>query len=59
MESNPFTLGFGKTPHTFISRASETQNVIEDFNSDLPASQSYLITWGAWFGKNSDHDGYR
>lgn len=51
METNPFTLGFGKTPHTFISRTSEIQNVIEDFNSDLPASQSYLITGVRGSGK--------
>lgn len=37
MAANPFTLGFGKHPHTFISRASEIQSIINDFNEENSA----------------------
>ena len=50
---NPFTLGFGKKPHTFISRATDIQQIIEDFDSESPATQSYLITGVRGAGKGS------
>lgn len=49
--NNPFTLGFGKKPHTFISRAADIQQIIEDFDSESPATQSYLITGVRGAGK--------
>ncbi|MGT2929017.1 ATP-binding protein [Streptococcus dentasini] len=51
MAANPFTLGFGKRPYTFISRTSEIQSVINDFNEENSASQSYLITGVRGSGK--------
>ncbi len=42
--SNPFTLSFGKKPSEFISRITQTNQILDDFNSDDPSSQVYMIT---------------
>ena len=42
--SNPFTLSFGKKPSEFISRITQTNQVLKDFNSEDPSSQVYMIT---------------
>ena len=49
--SNPFTLSFGKEPTEFISRLSQTNEIIEDFNSKDPVSQVYMITGVRGSGK--------
>ncbi|SEP75883.1 hypothetical protein SAMN02910369_00560 [Lachnospiraceae bacterium NE2001] len=41
--SNPFTLSFGKEPTEFISRLTQTNEIIDDFNSEDPVSQVYMI----------------
>lgn len=42
--SNPFTLTFGKKPQNFISRNTDTHNILESFLSPTPAEQVFIIT---------------
>ena len=49
--SNPFTLSFGKEPTEFISRLSQTAEILDDFSSLNPASQVYMITGVRGSGK--------
>ena len=49
--SNPFTLSFGKKPSEFISRITQTNQILDDFNSDDPSSQVYMITGVRGSGK--------
>lgn len=49
--SNPFTLSFGKEPTEFISRLADTDHIIDDFTSDDPVSQVYMITGVRGSGK--------
>ena len=48
---NPFTLSFGKKPAEFISRISQTNQILDDFNSENPSSQVYMITGVRGAGK--------
>ena len=50
-KKNPFTLAFGKEPTTYISRFSQTNNIIETFDSDNPTHQVYMITGVRGSGK--------
>ena len=49
--SNPFTLSFGKEPTEFISRLTQTNEIVEDFTSEDPVSQVYMITGVRGSGK--------
>lgn len=49
--TNPFTLSFGKKPLQYISRISQTQEIIENFNDPKPANQIYMITGVRGSGK--------
>ncbi|MBG9367461.1 ATP-binding protein [Streptococcus sp. NLN64] len=49
--TNPFTLGFGKKPLTYIDRTAQTTTIIEDLTSDNPSSQSYILTGVRGVGK--------
>ena len=37
--SNPFTLSFGKKPAQFISRITQTNEIVENFRADVPSNQ--------------------
>ena len=41
---NPFTLSFGKKPLQYISRISQTNQIVETFRSENPANQLFMIT---------------
>lgn len=49
--TNPFTLSFGKEPTEFISRFSQTAEIMDDFTSSDPVSQVYMITGVRGSGK--------
>ena len=49
--NNPFTLSFGKKPIQYISRISQTNEIIENFNESEPSNQIYLITGVRGSGK--------
>jgi hypothetical protein len=42
--NNPFTLSFGKKPLQFISRISQTNEILENFQSEESSNQIYMIT---------------
>ena len=42
--NNPFTFDFGKKPLQFISRISQTNEILENFNAENPSRQIYMIT---------------
>lgn len=48
---NPFTLSFGKKPLQYISRISQTNQIIETFRSENPANQLFMITGVRGSGK--------
>ena len=48
---NPFTLFFGKQPLQYIDRLSQTDSVINTFESDDPSTQVYLVTGVRGSGK--------
>lgn len=41
--TNPFTLSFGRKPIQFISRLTQTNDIIENFNSPQPSNQMYVL----------------
>lgn len=49
--SNPFTLSFGKKPLQYISRITQTNQVIEDFTAEYPSNQIFMITGVRGSGK--------
>lgn len=49
--NNPFTLSFGKKPIQYVSRISQTQEIIEKFNSTEPTEQIYMIVGVRGAGK--------
>lgn len=49
--NNPFTLSFGKKPLQYISRISQTNEIIENFNAPVPPNQIYMITGVRGSGK--------
>lgn len=42
--NNPFTLSFGKKPLQYISRFSQTTEIVENFKAAEPSNQIYMIT---------------
>lgn len=42
--NNPFTLSFGKKPLQYISRISQTAEIMENFTAAEPSNQIYMIT---------------
>ena len=49
--SNPFTLSFGKKPMQFISRLTQTGEIIDTFQSETPSNQIYMLTGVRGSGK--------
>ncbi len=48
---NPFSLSFGKKPGEYISRITQTNEVLETFQDDEPSNQVYMITGARGTGK--------
>ena len=44
MNSNPFTLSFGKEPLELVSRSAQTNEIIEDFTAANSSTQIYMLT---------------
>lgn len=49
--NNPFTLSFGKKPLQYISRISQTNEIIDNFNAQEPSNQIYMLTGVRGVGK--------
>lgn len=49
--NNPFTLSFGKKPLQYISRIAQTNEVIQNFDAEIPSNQIYMITGVRGSGK--------
>ena len=49
--NNPFTLSFGKKPLQYVSRISQTREIIENFSAAEPSSQIYMLTGVRGSGK--------
>ena len=49
--NNPFTLSFGKKPLQYISRISQTNEILENFNASEPPNQIYMLTGVRGSGK--------
>lgn len=49
--NNPFTLSFGKKPVQYISRISQTNEIMDKFTAPEPSSQIYMITGVRGSGK--------
>ncbi len=43
-KNNPFSLMFGKSPHSIIKRPEQYHNISDVFESEEPVTYSYLIT---------------
>lgn len=51
MSANPFTLSFWKKPLQYISRLTETNQILENFCAENPSNQIYMITGVRGSGK--------
>ena len=49
--NNPFTLSFGKRPVQYISRITQTNQIIDTFCAEVPSNQIYMITGVRGSGK--------
>lgn len=49
--NNPFTLSFGKKPLQYVSRISQTREIVAQFNDQTPSNQIYMITGVRGSGK--------
>lgn len=49
--NNPFTLSFGKKPLQYISRISQTNEILENFDAPSPSNQIYMIAGVRGLGK--------
>lgn len=49
--NNPFTLSFGKKPLQYISRISQTRQIIDNFTAEIPSNQIFMITGVRGSGK--------
>ena len=49
--NNPFTLSVGKKPLQYISRLSQTQQILETFQAPVPSNQIFMITGVRGSGK--------
>lgn len=51
MTKNPYTISFGKKPMQYISRISQTEEILENFQEENPSNQIYMITGVRGAGK--------
>lgn len=51
MSANPFTLSFWKKPLQYISRLTETNQILENLCAENPSNQIYMITGVRGSGK--------
>lgn len=51
MKQNPYSLVFGKEPSQMISRAAQSDHIIDTFSAKIPAQQVYVITGVRGSGK--------
>ena len=51
MNSNPFSASFGKIPNHTIGRYEQINEIVDDFESDRPQSNLYIITGPRGCGK--------
>ena len=49
--NNPFTLSFGKKPTQFISRITQTNEIVDNFKAEQPSNQIYMLTGVRGSGK--------
>lgn len=49
--NNPFTLSFGKKPLQYISRISQTNQILDSFEAEIPSNQIFMITGVRGSGK--------
>lgn len=49
--NNPFTLSFGKRPVQYISRITQTNQIINNFMAEVPSNQIFMITGVRGSGK--------
>lgn len=49
--NNPFTLSFGKKPIQYVSRIAQTSQIVENYVSEHPSNQVYMITGVRGSGK--------
>ena len=49
--NDPFTLSFGKKPLQYISRISQTNQILDTFRSGVPSTQIFMITGVRGSGK--------
>ena len=49
--NNPFTLSFGKRPVQYISRITQTNQIINNFRAEVPSNQIFMITGVRGSGK--------
>lgn len=49
--NNPFTLSFGKKPTQFISRITQTNEIVDHFKAEQPSNQIYMLTGVRGSGK--------
>ena len=48
---NPFSLDFGAEPNLYISRDSEINKIISNFNAEIPSTHIYMLTGVRGSGK--------
>lgn len=51
MNTNPFTLMFGKEPNLTIRRDNIYSQIITEFSNPLPSTQFYILTGARGAGK--------
>ncbi len=49
--NNPFTLSFGKKPIQYISRITQTNQIIDNFTAEISSNQIFMITGVRGSGK--------
>lgn len=49
--NNPFTLSFGKKPVQYISRITQTNQIIDSFQAEVPSNQIFMVTGVRGSGK--------
>ena len=50
-KNNPFNITFGEEPENYIARTSETNQIENSFNSDVPESKVFILTGPRGSGK--------
>ncbi len=51
--NNPFVLTFGKEPTQYISRPKDIQRIVDNFNSEKPSEQVFILTGIRGCGKTA------